>query len=374
MLREHFLLDPDVVFLNHGSFGACPRAVFEVYQRWQRELERQPVEFIGRRLDALLNQAREVLAAYLNAEPENVIYVPNATVGVNIVARSVRLQPGDEVLTTNHEYGACSHAWLYACQQMDARYVQRPLSLPVTTSEAFVEEFWAGVTPRTKVIYISHITSPTALIFPVQEICRRARAAGILTIVDGAHAPGQIPLNIQAIGADFYTGNLHKWLCAPKGAAFLYARREHHDWIVPSVISWGWLEGHTFVSANQFQGTRDPAAYLAVPAAIQFQRDHDWDTVRAACHALAAETRERLVALTGVLPIAPESWFMQLFAAPLPPHDSAATQRRLYDEYRVEVPFVNWNNEQFVRVSIQGYNTRADADTLIDGLKAILKL
>jgi isopenicillin-N epimerase len=373
-LREHFLLDPSVVFLNHGSFGACPKPVFEAYQRWQLELECQPVEFIGRRLDGLLDESRAVLAEYLNAEVDNLVYVPNATVGVNIIARSIRLQPGDEILATDHEYGACSYAWQYACEQMGSRYIQQPIPLPVTTAEAFVEQLWAGVTPNTKVIYLSHITSPTALIFPVREVCERARAAGILTMVDGAHAPGQIPLDMQAIGADFYTGNLHKWLCTPKGAAFLYARREHHDWIVPSVISWGWLPEHTFVSANQYQGTRDPAAYLAVPAAIQFQRDHDWGSVRTACHALAVETRDRLIALTELPPIAPESWFNQLFVAQLPPCDANEVKQRLYDEYRVEVPFVNWNNYQFVRVSVQGYNTRADVDTLIYGLKTILSL
>jgi isopenicillin-N epimerase len=373
-LREHFLLDPSVVFLNHGSFGACPKPVFEVYQAWQLELERQPVEFIGRRLDGLLDEARAALASYLNAEIENLIYVPNATAGVNIIARSLQLQPGDEVLTTDHEYGACSYAWEYACEQRGARYVKTPIPLPVTTTEDFVERLWAGVTPNTKLIYLSHITSPTALIFPVREICQRAREAGILTMIDGAHAPGQIPLDMQAIGADFYTGNLHKWLCAPKGAAFLYARSEHHDWIVPSVISWGWIPGHTFVSANQYQGTRDPAPYLAVPAAIQFQRDYDWDSVRASCHALAVETRERLALLTGMPPLADERWFCQLYAAPLPPCDTEQAKQRLYDEYRVEVPFVNWNEHQFVRVSIQGYNTREDIDTLIEGLKAVLSL
>ncbi|HBY06555.1 MAG TPA: hypothetical protein DEH22_01705 [Chloroflexi bacterium] len=208
--KELFLLDPDVIFLNHGSFGACPRPVFEVYQQWQLELERQPVEFLGRRASPLLAEARAALAEYLHCQPDEVVYANNPTTAINLIVRSLPLQPGDEILATDHEYGAMERTWHFVCQKTGAIYRQQHIPLPVSTSEAFVETFWAGVTPQTRVIFISHITSPTGLIFPIAEICQRARQAGILTIVDGAHAPGQIPLDLTALGADFYTGACHK--------------------------------------------------------------------------------------------------------------------------------------------------------------------
>ncbi len=246
-MRSSFLLDPDIHFLNHGSFGACPRPVFEEYQRWQAELERQPVAFLGRRVNDLLAESRAALAAYLGAAADELVYFPNPTTALNMVTRNLarpdcpaHLRAGDEILTTDHEYGALERTWRYICRQTGARTVQQPIPLPVTTHADFVERFWTGVTERTRVIFLSHITSPTALIFPVAEICRRARAAGILTIVDGAHAPGQVALNLGEVGADIYTGACHKWLCAPKGAAFLYARPDVQPWLEPLVVSWGW--------------------------------------------------------------------------------------------------------------------------------------
>jgi len=244
---------------------------------------------------------------------------------------------------------------------------------------------WAGVTPRTRVLFLSHITSPTALIFPVRELVRRAREAGLWTVIDGAHAPGQIPLDLTALGADFYAGNCHKWLCSPPGSAFLCARLEVQHLVEPLVISWGWepertnllnLDGAAsrFVLENEWQGTRDPAAYLSVPAAIRFQEEHDWPRVRAECHELLREARRRIEALTGLPPICPDSpeWYAQMAAFPLPECDAAALQRRLYDEYRVEVPVVEWNGRQLLRVSVQGYNTPEDVETLTAALGHLL--
>jgi isopenicillin-N epimerase len=379
-LKSYFLLDPDIVFLNHGSFGACPRPVFDTYQNWQRELERQPVAFLGRQATALMANAREKLAAYLGAAADDVVYFPNPTTAINMVARSLRLHPEDEVLTTDHEYGAMDRTWRFVCQQTGARYVQQPVPLPVTTVEDFVEIFWSGVNARTKVIFLSHITSPTALTFPVQAICLRARAAGLLCIVDGAHAPGHIPLNLAAIGADIYTGACHKWLCAPKGAAFLYARPEVQHWLEPLVVSWGYQSdqpsGAQFVDYHEWQGTRDLAAFLTVPAAITFQAQHNWDAMRRQCHRLAGDTRQRLNALTGLESICPDSppWFTQMFAARLPTHtDLEVLKRQLYDEYRIEVPVVLWNHQKFLRVSFQGYNTPEDADTLVAAVERLLQ-
>jgi isopenicillin-N epimerase len=378
-LRDLFLLDPDVHFLNHGSFGATPKPVFEEYQRWQRELERQPVEFLGRRNDDLLREAREALGAYLNVDADSLVFVTNATWGINVIARSLELEPGDEVLSTDHEYGACSMTWEHLLGKTDARYCRHPVPLPVTTHEEFVEAFWGSVTPRTKVIFLSHITSPTALIFPVKEICRRARENGILTVVDGAHAPGQIPLDLQDLGVDIYSGNLHKWLCAPKGAGFLYVRPEEQDWIESLVVSWGWgregvITDSTFVQRNEWQGTRDIAPFLAVPAAIRFQQEHGWDAVRERCHALARQTRQRLADLTGLPPIVPDScdWFAQMVTCHLPTDDPLTLKTRLYDEYRVEVPMGKFQGVGQVRVSFQGYNDQSDLDALVDGLQRLL--
>lgn len=350
--------------------------MFDTYQNWQRELERQPVEFLGRRHDDLLAVSRARLAAYLNAAADDVVYVPNATTGLNAVIKSLTLQPGDEILGTDHEYGALDKTWEFICQRTSARYVRQPIPLPVTTAEAFVEQFWAGVTPRTRVVFLSHITSPTALIFPIAEIIRRAREAGILSIIDGAHAPGQILVDLTALDADVYAGNCHKWLCAPKGAGFLYVRREHQPSVDPLVISWGWepaREATSFIKRNEWQGTRDIAAFLSVPAAIDYQASHDWQSVRAACHALASAARRRVAELTGQPPIAPDSteWFAQMITLPLPPCDPDEIKRRLYDEFRVEAPMIAWHDRQFIRVSFQGYNTQEDLDRLLEAMRAL---
>ncbi len=376
-----FLLDPEIIFLNHGSFGACPRPVFEAYQAWQRELERQPVEFLDRHVRARMAQARTALAEFLNCNPEEIVYFPNPTTAINMVARNLDLQSGDEILTTDHEYGAMDRTWRYLCDKSGARYVQQSIPLPVTTPEEFVETFLSGVTPRTRVIFLSHITSPTALIFPVEEICRRARQAGLLCIVDGAHAPGQIPVDLKSLGADLYTGACHKWMMAPKGAAFLYARPEVHSWLDPLVISWGYAaepgfgSGHQFVDYHEWQGTRDIAAFLSVPAAIDFMRDHHWDAVADRCHHLARLARNEINALTGQPPICPEisQWFKQMFAAHLPDRvDEKQLKQRLYDQYLIEVPLFRWGGKPLIRISVQGYNTQADIGALLEVLGELL--
>ncbi|MBK9711385.1 MAG: aminotransferase class V-fold PLP-dependent enzyme [Kouleothrix sp.] len=365
-----------MAFLNHGSFGACPRPVFAAYQGWQRALEQQPVEFLGRRLTALLAGARERLAAYLGAQADSLVYLPNATYGVNIVARSLALGPGDEVLATDHEYGAADRTWRFVCERSGARYVNQPIALPLGSAESFVEQLWAGVTERTRVIFLSHITSPTALIFPVAEVCRRARAAGILTLVDGAHAPGQIDLALDALGADFYTGNCHKWMCAPKSAGFLYARPERQALLQPLIVSWGWQSQtpgiSPFMDYFEWRGTHDPAAYLAVPEAIDFQAGRGWPDLRAACHRLLIEAERRIVALSDQPPISAPDGFVQMRTIPLPPCDVAAVKRRLWDEFQVEVPLVEWGGRQFVRVSIQCYNSPNDVDRLVEALRRLL--
>jgi isopenicillin-N epimerase len=378
---EHFQVRRDIAYLNHGGYGACPRPVFDAYQRWQRELESQPVEFLARRLPDLLSAARERLAAYLGTRSDNLVFVPNATHGMNIIARSLDLQPGDEVLGSDHEYGAAERAWRFVCEPRGARYRTQPIPLPVDDPALFVDQLWQGVTERTRAIVISHITSPTALIFPVAEICRRAAAQGIITVVDGAHAPGQIDLRLDALGADFYTGNCHKWLCAPKGAGFLYARPDRQSLLQPLVVSWGWRAEDPgpspFLDYFRWMGTDDPAAYLSVPAAIDFQEQHDWPAVRAACHQLAQQARARIAEITGLPPICPDTtdWWGQMCAVPLPApegSDPKALQRALWERYQVEVPIIAWQTWRFVRVSIQAYNSPADVDRLVAGLAELV--
>ena len=373
---DQFLLRPEVAFLNHGSFGACPRPVFETYQRWQRELEAEPVEFLARRLGDLLAEAREKLGAFTGAHASDLVFVPNATHGVNIVARSLDLQPGDEVLASDHEYGAADRTWRFICGLRGASYVKRPVSLPLGSDQEIADELWRGVTERTRVIFLSHITSPTALTFPVAEICRRARGAGILSVVDGAHTPGQIALSLEEIGADFYTGNCHKWLCAPKGSGFLYARPDLQPLLHPLVVSWGW-ESETpgpspFIDYFSWAGTTDPAAYLSVGAAIDFQREHNWPAVRRACHLLAVQAEERLSSITGMPRICGDDSFVQMFSLELPPGSIAGLGTRLWDDYLIEVPLVRWNDREFIRISIQAYNHPEDLECLENALSTLL--
>lgn len=378
-LRNYFLLDPEVVYLNHGSFGATPRPVFEQYQRWQRELERQPVEFLGRRALSLLSAAREKLAAYLKVAPDELVYFPNPTTAINMVARSLDLKPGDEILTTDHEYGAMDRTWRFFCRKSGARYLKRNINLPVRQASEVIETLFGGVTDRTRAIFISHITSPTGLIFPVEEICQLARQAGLLTIVDGAHAPGQIPLDLTAIGADIYTGACHKWLCAPKGSAFLFARKQVQTWLEPLVVSWGYESERPgesqFIDYHEWQGTRDLAAFLSVPAAIEFQEQQNWAEVRRECHELASRTRQRIHALTGFEPICPDdsTWFGQMFSAPLPGKVAVEELKsRLYEEYRIEAPVFPWGDRKMLRVSVQAYNQPSDLDDLLEALTELL--
>ena len=377
-LAAAFQLRPNMVFLNHGSFGACPQPVFATYQEWQRELERQPVEFLGRRLPDLLAQARATLGSFVGADGDDLAFVPNATHAINIVARSLDLGPGDEVLATDHEYGAVARSWRFVCEQRGARYIVQPIRLPLSHPDEVVEQIWAGVTSRTRVILVSHITSPTALIFPVAAICRRAREAGIMSVIDGAHAPGQIDLDLTALDADFYAGNCHKWLCAPKGSGFLYARRELQTLLQPLIVSWGWhpeVVGKTpFIDYFGWSGTADPAAYLSVPAAIAFQQEHDWQQVRLACRELLAVARGQIAALTNTTQICPDGseWWIQMAAVPLGRCDVASLKARLWDIYQIEVPIIVWGDMALVRLSVQVYNSPGDIEQLVAALAAEL--
>lgn len=377
-LRRLFLLRDDVHFLNHGSFGACPRPVFAAYQELQRELESEPVDFLSleRTLPARMAAARQALAGYLGAARDEIVLVPNATTGLNIVARSLALAAGDEVLTTEHEYGAVDRMWRFLCARRGARLVRRPLPAPCADPAAVADAVWSGVTDRTRVLSVSHITSPTALVLPVADLVGRARARGIVTVIDGAHAPGQVALDLHALGADFYLGNCHKWLLAPKGAAFLYARAECQDLVAPLVVSWGWQADRPgpsrFVDEQEWTGTRDPSAWLALPATLAFLREHRWSEVAARCRAEVPALRDELLAWAGTAaPCAARPWLAQMAAVPLPDGtDPAVLGRFLRRERAVEVPVFAFGGRPWLRFSWQGYNTPADFAALMDGLAA----
>lgn len=384
-----FLLDPDVVFLNHGSFGACPRVVHEEYQRLQRRLEAQPVRFLQRELPGLLADARGQLAAFLGAESDEVVFVSNPTYAVNEIARSLGLGIGDEVLTSNHEYGACRNAWQFVAERAGFSIVEVAIPLPVEPS-TITTRVSAAITPRTRAIFLSHITSPTALTLPVADICASARDRGIVTVIDGAHAPGQIDLDLTELGADYYVGTCHKWMCAPKGSAFFYARRDVQDAIEPLVVGWGWGDdrqfdsGSTFLDIHEWLGTDDPSAFLAVPAAIRFQEEHDWPAVQGRCHRLAVNAVDLASAVPGVRRVQESHTFAQMGLVEIETSSGAtigpgALQSAIYATNRVEVPVISWTDPSdvqriFVRVSVQAYNTEADIDALVEALTSVTSI
>ncbi|MBU1334136.1 MAG: aminotransferase class V-fold PLP-dependent enzyme [Alphaproteobacteria bacterium] len=386
-LARQFLIREDVVFLNHGSFGACPRPVFAAYQNWQLELERQPVEFLGRNLTETMRQPRIALAAELGTVPENIVGLTNATLGLNIVAQSLDLKPGDQILTTDHEYSALEKTWAYVARRTGAEIVVVKIPMPLTTEAQFTDTVIAGMTDRTRVLFLSHITSPTALLFPIDRSIAEARKRGIWSVIDGAHTPGHIKLELDALGADFYSGNCHKWMMAPKGSAFLHARPEVQGLINPLVISHGWTANSKepgakgafgnspFIDELEMQGTRDPAPWLTVPAALAYRRDNDWPSVQAHCHALAQDTARRLGELTGLAPLsAPEFCAPQMVAMPVPDCDVDAIKDALLDKYSIEIPVFRWQDTCIVRLSVQGYNSKPQMDLLLTALTDLLHL
>lgn len=378
------------MFLNHGSFGACPTAVLDAQSEWRARMEREPVLFLHRELEHHLDAARASLGEFLGADPDDLAFVTNATVGVNTVLRSLRLAPGDEVVTTDHEYNACRNALDSVAASAGARVVQAQIPFPGCTPDGVVDAIAAVLSPRTRLVLIDHVTSPTGLVFPVERVIAIARTRGIDVLVDGAHAPGMLDLDLGTLGAAYYTGNCHKWLCAPKGAAFLWVRRDLQAQVRPLVISHGANSPRTdrsrFRLEFDFVGTGDYTPFLTVPTALTTMAGivtGGFPALRAHNHALTCYGRDVLCRVLGIAAPAPDGMLGSLAAVPLPDADAPALpplgldplQVRLFDEHAIEVPVPAWPRrpKRLLRISAQAYNTRAQYDHLAAALETCLR-
>jgi isopenicillin-N epimerase len=391
----HWTLDPDVTFLNHGSFGATPRPVLEAQAEWQARMEREPVAFFARDLEPALDDARAALGAFVGADPDDLAYVTNATTAMNIVARSLRLAPGDEVVVLDHAYGAARNIMSAAAADAGARLVTAPLPYPGAAPQLARDAIMAAVGDRTRLVLLDHVTSSTALVLPVAEIVAALDERGIDTLVDGAHAPGMLDLDVEAIGAAYYAGNAHKWLFAPKGSAFLHVRRDRQERVRPIVISHGATSPRTdrsrFRLEHDWTGTLDPTPWLSVPAAIEFGAGlmpGGWDALRARGHELAVSARDLLCEALAEPPPAPDEMIGAMAAVPLPPaavgepppactYDDPVHARLLDAEIQVAVG--TWPQRpdgapwrRLVRVSAAPYVDRADLERLADVVRSLL--
>ncbi len=386
-------LDPDVVFLNHGSFGSCPQRILEHQTEWRRKLEREPVQFFVRDLEPLLDDARTKLASFLGAQPDNLVFVPNATTGVNTVLRSLVFRPGDELLVTNHEYNACRNALNSVAEQTGATVVEATVPFPPGSADAIINAILDCVSQRTRLVLIDHVTSQTGVIFPVTFLIAELKKRGLATLVDGAHAPGMVPVNLEEMAPAFYTGNCHKWLCAPKGAAFLYVAPEFQAKIRPLVISHGAnsprRDRSRFLIEFGWTGTPDPTPYLSVPKAIEFMADllpGGWSQVMAANHSLAVAGRSVIEKELGLGSAAPPEFLGALASIPIPGRAETSSalygdplQERLWTEFGIEVPVIPWpvpgSGEigRILRISAQLYNSLPQYEYLAAALKKCLR-
>ncbi len=370
-MRSEFLLEDQVTYLNHGSYGATPRAVLAAQDAWRTRMERQPTRFMGRELPGALREAASELAAFLAVRADDLVFVENTTAGINAVARAVSLGSGDEVLTTDHAYPAVRNALSFVCRQSGATLVEAAVPFPVAADEQVIAAVEAAVTPRTRLAVFDHVTSLTAAVFPIGELVALCRSRGVPVLVDGAHAPGMLALDVSAIGADWYVGNAHKWLFAPKGCGFLWAPPARQPDLHPAVISHGLDQG--FTAEFDWIGTRDPSAWLAVRDAIAFLRRLGPQEVMSYNHALATEAAELLAASWGTEAGAPQSMRGAMATVRVPnaaatPEDAESLRRRLIDEYRIEVPVLALGGGLWVRISAQIYNEIGDYTRLAQAL------
>ncbi|MBI2206439.1 MAG: aminotransferase class V-fold PLP-dependent enzyme [Candidatus Rokubacteria bacterium] len=389
-LARHWSLDPNVTFLNHGSFGATPIEVLRHQAALRAELEANPVRFLSREIFDRLDVARAALAAFVGADSDGLVFVPNATTGVNAVVRSLSFAAGDELLVTNHGYRACTNALAFVAGRAGARVVVVDVPFPLASAEQVTDAILARVTPRTRLALLDHVTSPTALVFPIARLVAELTARGVETLVDGAHAPGMVPLDLRALGATYYAGNCHKWLCSPKGAGFLYVRPERRDDVHPVTISHGatatWAGRSRYHLEFDWAGTSDPTAYLSVPKAIDCVGGlvpGGWPEVMQRNRDLAREARRVLCDTLRIALPCLDEMVGSLAAVPLP--DGTLTevtwrqrdplQARVFDGWGVEVPVHSWPRapRRLVRVSAQLYNGRADYVRLAEAIAKSLE-
>lgn len=375
-MKDLFLLDHNITYLNHGSYGACPAVVFENYQSWQRKLEEGPVQFMNKTLWENLKISRDVLGEFIGCDGGDLLLFPNPTTAVNNIIENLNLSEGDELLMTQHEYGALVRAWSRSSMKNKFSVVQQHIDLPFNSKNDFIDQFLAGITKNTKVIFISQITSQTGLIFPVKKICDYAHQKGIITIVDGAHVPGHIDLDLVELGCDYYTGACHKWMCAPKGSSFLFVKKSLQANLQPQIMSWG-EEGEDpgpsqFLMDFQWQGTKDMSAFLSIPSAINFLEDNDWREKRKISKNLILEVSDNLKDIfeTDSL-FLHEDWIGQMVSHPLPSNITIDLKERLWEDFMIEVPIFEWNKQKYIRVSAHFYNQANDMENLVNALKTI---
>ena len=387
---RHWLLDPGVDFLNHGSFGACPSPVLEAQQQLREELERQPIRFMLRDLPGRLALARKALGSFVGADPDDLAFVSNATTGVNTVLRSLRFEAGDELITTNQAYNACRNALTAAASRDGATLVVADVPFPVRSPAEVVEAILGRVTSRTRLVLLDHVTSPTGVVWPVKQIVGALAGPGIDTLVDGAHAPGMLPLNVEDIGAAYYSGNCHKWLCAPKGAAFLHVRRDRQHRIRPLTISHGANSTRRDVSRFRLEfdwvGTQDFTPFLCVPEALRFMGSllpGGWSELMEHNRQSALRARNILGDALQAPPPCPDEMLGSLATVALPDGEPASPrsaleidplQDALFEKFHLEVPVVSWPAppRRWVRVSSQIYNTDAQYRRLASALRRLL--
>lgn len=376
-LRDEWLLDPRIAFMNHGSFGAVPRCVAEAQEEWRRRIEAEPVEIIGRRASGLIAEVKRAIGARLGMASEDFGLVVNATEGIDAVLASIDLRPGDELLTTSHVYNAVRQAMRHAAGRHGASYREIDLPLPVESSEQIERAVLEAVSSRTRLLVVDHITSPTAIVFPADRIAAACAERGVDVLVDGAHAPGMLPLDVPRIGATYYVGNLHKWTCAPRGSAFLWVRPERQSRIHPLAVSHNFGQG--FVREFDWQGTRDLSAWLAIPAALEFMSGFGWERVMDHNHRLATWAHAMLCERWGVDPITPRDGRLlgSMCTVPLPPPldalcpDTQPMNQRLYSEFGVEAPLVHWGGRTYIRPCCQLYNLPADYERLAEAIMTL---
>ena len=378
-MNSQFLLDQNITFLNHGSFGSCPKPIFEEFQRFQLELEAEPVEFITRKQPKYLKTARESLAKFVGCNAEDLFFTSNPTFAINVIMRSIKLNKGDEILSTNHEYGAMDRTWNFYCKKSGAKYIRQNISLPVVSKEQIIEEFWKGYNANTKVVFLNQMSSATALLFPVKEICDRAAALGLITIVDGAHILGHMDLNISELNPDYYTGTLHKWMLAPKGSSFLYVKPELQNALEPLVVSWGYesvAPGESqFLDYHELQGTRDVSAFLCTPKVVGFLEQNNWKAVSKSCKQIVLDNYQRFCYLLGTKPICPitSEFLGQMASVPINTKNPGELKEVLLTKYKIQVPVMPLNDGFYIRFSINAYNSQEDLDILYKALEEIIK-